>query len=339
MKELLFSGVKPTSIPTLGNYIGALKQWAKHQHEYPSMFCIVDSHAITVPQDPKELRRLTMEVAATYLAIGLDPKKTTMFVQSEVSEHAELAWILGCSTRMGELSRMTQFKDKSQKEGAEGSGVGLFTYPVLMAADILLYDTTVVPVGEDQIQHVELTRDIAQRFNSTYDEDAFYEQSFVLPKALIQEHGARIMSLQDPMKKMSKSDESKIGTILLDDDAETITKKIMKAVTDDEGSVKYDPEKKPAISNLMVIFHHMTGKTMAELETEFAGKGYGDFKKALAEAVVHHLAPITKRILELRENPAEVNAILDEGAQKARTIAQAKLQQVKKKVGLGRLSS
>ncbi|MFO0764736.1 MAG: tryptophan--tRNA ligase [Patescibacteria group bacterium] len=336
MKEMLFSGVKPTSIPTLGNYIGALKQWTKLQHEYPSIFCIVDSHAITVPQDPKELRRLTMDIAATYLAVGLDPKRTTMFIQSEVSEHAELAWILSCSTRMGELSRMTQFKDKSQKEGADGAGVGLFTYPVLMAADILLYDTTVVPVGEDQVQHVELTRDIAQRFNSTYDADAFYEQTFVLPKVLIQEHGARIMSLQDPLKKMSKSDESKIGTILLDDDAETITKKIMKAVTDADSLVKYDPETKPAISNLMVIHHHMTGKTMDEIETEFAGKGYGDFKKAVAEGVVNHLAPITKRIHELRADPSELNKILDEGAAKAREIAKAKLDQVKKKVGLGR---
>lgn len=337
MKDLLFSGVKPTSVPTLGNYIGALKQWTKLQHEYESMFCIVDSHAITVPQDPKELRRLTMDIAATYVAVGLDPKRTTMFIQSEVSEHAELAWILGCSTRMGELSRMTQFKDKSQKEGADGSSVGLFTYPVLMAADILLYDTTVVPVGEDQIQHVELTRDIAQRFNSAFDEDTFYEQTFVMPKALIQEHGARIMSLQDPLKKMSKSDESKLGTILLDDDADTITKKIMKAVTDADGIVKYDPENKPAISNLLVIFHHMTGKSISELESEFAGKGYGDFKKALAEAVVTHLEPITKRINELRADPTELNQILDEGAAKAREIAKRKLIQVKKKVGLGRV--
>ncbi len=336
MKEMLFSGVKPTSIPTLGNYIGALKQWATLQHEYPSMFCIVDSHAITVPQDPKELRRLTMDIAATYVAVGLDPKRTTMFIQSEVAEHAELAWILSCSTRMGELSRMTQFKDKSQKEGADGAGVGLFTYPVLMAADILLYDTTVVPVGEDQVQHVELTRDIAQRFNSTFDEDAFYDQTFIQPKALIQEHGARIMSLQDPLKKMSKSDESKIGTILLDDDAETITKKIMKAVTDADSVVKYDPDTKPAISNLMVIHHHMTGKTMEEIEAEFTGKGYGDFKKAVAEGVANHLAPITKRIHELRADPTELNQILTDGAAKAREIAKAKLEQVKKKVGLGR---
>lgn len=336
MKEMLFSGVKPTSIPTLGNYIGALKQWATLQHQYPSMFCIVDSHAITVPQDPKELRRLTMDIAATYVAVGLDPKRTTMFIQSEVAEHAELAWILSCSTRMGELSRMTQFKDKSQKEGADGAGVGLFTYPVLMAADILLYDTTVVPVGEDQVQHVELTRDIAQRFNSTFDEDAFYDQTFIQPKALIQEHGARIMSLQDPLKKMSKSDESKIGTILLDDDAETITKKIMKAVTDADSVVKFDPETKPAISNLMVIHHHMTGKTMEEIEAEFTGKGYGDFKKAVAEGVVNHLAPITKRIHELRADPTELNQILTDGAAKAREIAKAKLEQVKKKVGLGR---
>ena len=336
MKEMLFSGVKPTSIPTLGNYIGAFKQWNTLQHQYPSIFCIVDSHAITVAQDPKILRQLTLEVAAAYIAIGLDPKKTTIFIQSEVAEHAELAWILGCSTRMGELSRMTQFKDKSQKEGAEGSGVGLFTYPVLMAADILLYDTTVVPVGEDQVQHVELTRDIAQRFNSTFDEDAFYEQTFILPKALVQEQGARIMSLQDPLKKMSKSDESKIGTILLDDDAETITKKIMKAVTDADSLVKYDPETKPAISNLMVIHHHMTGKTMDEIEAEFVGKGYGDFKKAVAEGVVNHLAPITKRIHEMRTDPTELNQILDEGAAKARLIAKAKLDRVKKKVGLGR---
>lgn len=336
MKEMLFSGVKPTSIPTLGNYIGAFKQWNTLQHQYPSIFCIVDSHAITVAQDPKTLRQLTLEVAAAYIAIGLDPKKTTIFIQSEVAEHAELAWILGCSTRMGELSRMTQFKDKSQKEGVEGSGVGLFTYPILMAADILLYDTTVVPVGEDQVQHIELTRDIAQRFNSTFDEDAFYDQTFILPKALVQEQGARVMSLQDPLKKMSKSDESKIGTILLDDDAETITKKIMKAVTDADSLVKYDPETKPAISNLMVIHHHMTGKTMEEIEAEFAGKGYGDFKKAVAEGVVNHLAPITKRIHELRADPTELNQILDEGAAKAREIAKTKLEQVKKKVGLGR---
>jgi tryptophanyl-tRNA synthetase len=330
MSNLLFSGIKPTSTPHLGNYIGALKQWLHLQHTYQCLFCVVDHHAITVPQDPKELRAHTLDIAATYLAIGLDPKRCTIFVQSDVPEHTELMWILGTIAKLGELERMTQFKDKSQKEGTERAGLGLFAYPVLMAADILLYNATVVPVGEDQMQHIELTRDLAERFNQRFG------QTFTVPQGLVQKVGARIMSLQDPTKKMSKSDPSENGTIWLSDDADTIRKKIARAVTDTEGGVAYDPINKPAVANLLDIFHHMTGAHMNDIEAQFAGKGYGDFKKGLADAVIAHLEPISKKIAAYKEDPAELMRILDQGRDDARAMASKTLAGVKKNVGLGR---
>lgn len=330
MKDLVFSGVQPTSDIHLGNYIGALKQWAAIQNDHRCLFCIVDLHAITVPQEPKELRKNILDAAAAYLAAGIDPKRSAIFVQSEVPEHAELGWILSTLTKMGELERMTQFKDKSTKGGAERAGAGLFTYPALMAADILLYDTSAVPVGEDQMQHLELARVIAKRFNERYG------ATFQIPAALIQKHGARIMSLQDPSKKMSKSDPSELSKILLSDDADTIRKKIMRAVTDTQGGVSYDPDKKPAISNLMTIFHHATGKTMKDLEAEFDGKGYGDFKKALAEALIEHLEPVTKKYHEYRDNPNALNKLLDAGRETAQSWAAEKMKLVRERVGLGR---
>ncbi|MCC6563310.1 tryptophan--tRNA ligase [Candidatus Uhrbacteria bacterium] len=330
MKDLVFSGIKPTSVPHLGNYIGALKQWVDIQKNHRCLFSIVDLHAITVPQDPKELRQKTLDIAATYLACGIDPARSTIYIQSEVAEHAELAWILGTVTKMGELERMTQFKDKSQKGGRERAGLGLFSYPALMAADILLYDSSAVPVGEDQMQHLELARVIARRFNQQFGE------TFVIPQALIQKHGARIMSLQDADKKMSKSDESKTGTIMLDDDADTIRKKIMRAVTDTGGGVYFDPDKKPAVSNLMAIYHHLSGKTLKEIETMYEGKGYGDFKKDLAEIVVEHLGPIRNKIEDYRREPRELSKILDAGRDKAKAMAEAKMEIVRERVGLGR---
>lgn len=330
MKDLVFSGIKPTGIPHLGNLIGAMRQWVEIQAKHPSLFCIVDLHAITVPQDPATLRQNTLDMAAAYLAAGVDPKRSAIYIQSEVPEHTELSWILGTVTKMGELERMTQFKDKSQKGGRERAGLGLFAYPVLMAADILLYDTTSVPVGEDQMQHLELTRVIARRFNEHFG------PTFTVPQALIQKHGSRIMSLQDPAKKMSKSDESAAGAIMLDDDADTIRKKVMRAVTDSGTGVTYDLDKKPAVANLMTIYHHATGKGMKEIEQEFTGKGYGDFKKALAEALVEYLSPIARTIKEYRDDPKELDRVLNKGREHAGELAQKKMKLVRERVGLGR---
>lgn len=329
MKEIVFSGVQPTSQLHIGNYIGALKQWVDFQHKNECIFSIVDLHAITVPQDPKELRKNILEVAATYLAIGIDPVKNILYIQSEVSAHAELAWILGTIAKMGELERMTQFKDKSGSK-RESVGLGLFSYPVLMAADILLYDATRIPVGEDQMQHIELARVLAKRFNARFGE------TFKIPEAAIQKVGARIMSLQDPTKKMSKSDASALSKILLSDDPKTIEKKIMRAVTDTESEVRYDPEKKPAVSNLMVIYQAMTGKHMEDIATEFAGKGYGDFKKAVAEAVIVHLDPIREKMEEYLADTGELYRLLEAGREKAAERAEKKLALVKDRVGLGR---
>jgi len=329
MKDLVFSGIQPTSGLHLGNYIGAIKQWLEVQKNHRCLFCIVDLHAITVPQEPKELRENILDAAAAYLASGIDVNRSAIYVQSEVPEHTELGWILGTVTKMGELERMTQFKDKSGKQG-ERTSAGLFTYPALMAADILLYDTSVVPVGEDQMQHLELTRVIARRFNQQFGE------TFVIPQALIQKHGARIMSLQDPSKKMSKSDPSELSKILLSDDDDTLRKKIMRAVTDTSGGITFDPEKKPAVANLMTIYHHLSGKTMKEIESLYEGKGYGDFKKDLAEIVVDHLAPIREKIEEYRKNPKELQTILDAGRDKAKSMAEEKMRIVRDRVGLGR---
>ncbi len=330
MKDLVFSGVQPTSNLHIGNYIGALKQWAEIQKNHRCLFCIVDLHAITVPQDPKELRANTLDAAAAYLAAGIDPNRSTIYVQSEVPEHAELAWILGTVVKMGELERMTQFKDKSQKGGRERAGLGLVAYPALMAADILLYDTSAVPVGEDQMQHLELTRVIARRFNESFG------QTFTVPQALIQKYGARIMSLQDPSKKMSKSDPSDLSKILLTDESDAIRKKIMRAVTDSGTGIVFDPDKKPAIANLMTIYHHMSGKTHKEIENTYAGRSYGDFKKDLAEIVIDHLGLIRNKIEDFRSDPAELTRILDAGRDKASAMASAKMKQVRERVGLGR---
>ncbi|MEO5927606.1 MAG: tryptophan--tRNA ligase [Patescibacteria group bacterium] len=328
MADLLFSGVQPTNNLHIGNYIGALKQWVDIQHRYRCMFCVVDLHAITVPQDPKKLRENVLNAAAAYLAVGIDPKRCNIFVQSEVPQHAELGWMLQTITKIAELERMTQFKDKSKKQG-EGVGTGLFTYPALMAADILLYDTTVVPVGEDQMQHVELTRTLARRFNAQFGE------TFTVPQALIQKMGARIMGLDDPKAKMSKSG-SVASYIALSDDPDTIRKKIMRAVTDSGKGISFDAEKRPAISNLMTIYHHATGKTLKEIETEFDGKGYGDFKKALADAVVTMLAPIQAQLKEYKDDPGELSKILDKGAEAASALAEKKMKAVRERMGLGR---
>lgn len=330
MSRLLISGIKPTSTPHLGNYIGALAQWRTLQHDYRCRFFVADLHAITVPQDPALLRARSLEVVAVYLAIGIDPRLVSFFLQSEVPEHAELSWILCTIARMGEMRRMTQYKDVSQKNGEEQSGVGLFSYPILMAADILLYDAEVVPVGEDQVQHLELARDLAHRFNERFGD------TFRLPQPVMQTHGARIMSLADESKKMSKSDPSLYGSILLTDTDEAIQKKVQRAVTDTEGSVRFDVEQKPAVSNLLTIFHHMSGESIESLEARFAGQGYGAFKKALAEATIAHLSPIRARIQELLANPQEIHRVLDAGRDEARSVAQQKLREVKQRVGLGR---
>ena len=290
MKKQILSGIQPSGILTLGNYLGALRNWVTIQDEYECKFFIADLHAITVKQDPETLRRNTKSILMQYLACGLNPEKNVIFIQSHVHEHAELAWILNCSAYMGELSRMTQFKDKSKKQ--DNVKVGLFDYPVLMAADILLYDADFVPVGEDQRQHLEITRDIAKRFNTTYNEEIFK-----LPEGFITENGARIMSLQDPTKKMSKSDSNTNGFISLLDPRETIIKKFKKAVTDSENIVKYSDEK-PGIQNLINIYSAITGKTYNEIEKEFEGCGYGQFKQAVGNAVADTLEPIQKRYYE-----------------------------------------
>lgn len=329
MKELCLSGLQPTNVVHIGNYIGALKQWSEMQNRYPCLFCIVDLHAITVPQDPKVLRENTLNAAATYLATGIDPNHSHIFIQSEVPEHAELGWILTTLVKMSELERMTQFKDKAKKRG-ENVGAGLFTYPALMAADILLYNATAIPVGEDQMQHLEMARVLARRFNQTFGE------TFAIPQAFIQKAGARIMGLDDPTVKMSKSAASPANYIALSDTDDVIRKKIMRAVTDSGSDISYDPIKRPALANLLTIYHHMTGAHLKDVEKEFAGKGYGDFKKALAEAVITHLAPMRAKIAEYRSDDGELTRILDKGRDFARAAAAAKMDDVRKKVGLGR---
>jgi tryptophanyl-tRNA synthetase len=321
----VFSGVKPTGDIHLGNYIGALRHFVADQDEHDCLFCIVDLHAITVPQDPEELRNATLEVAAIYLAVGLDPARSTLFVQSHVHEHAELAWVLGCVTMLGELRRMTQFKDKSAK--GEGSlSQGFFAYPVLMAADILLYQADRVPVGDDQRQHLELTRDIAQRFNSRYGE------TFVIPQAAIPKVGARIMDLQNPETKMSKSEDSPQGTIDLLDPPDVIRKKIKTAVTDSGREIRAG-EDKPAISNLLSIYSVASGRTITSLEAEYEGKGYGDLKKDLADALVAYVVPIQERYRKFSSEQGEVARILEVGAEKAQAVAAKTLATVYDRVG------
>ena len=324
MKKRIFSGMQPTGNLHIGNYLGALINWVKLQENYENFFCIVNLHAVTLPQDPKVLRKKTLDLARIYLAGGIDPELSTIFVQSDVSEHAELTWILNCVARMGELERMTQFKDKG-RGNAERASVGLFTYPVLMASDILLYQTDLVPIGQDQKQHLELTRDLAERFNRDFGE------TFVIPEAFIPPVGAKILSLAEPEKKMSKSDENASGAIFLLDDADTITKKIKRAVTDSGTEIKFD-ETRPAINNLLTIYQLMTGKTAEECEANFEGKGYGHFKTELAEAVVEFLKPFQERAKSYTET--ELNEILKNGAEKARTIARKTLKDVYEKMGI-----
>ncbi len=327
MKKRIFSGAQPTGELHIGNYLGALKNWVALQDEYEAFYCIVNLHAVTLPQDPGVLRQKTLDLARIYLAAGIDPERSTVFIQSDVSEHAELAWVLSCRSRMGELERMTQFKDKMQKSGGnrERSGVGLFTYPVLMAADILLYQTDLVPIGQDQKQHLELTRDLAERFNRDFGE------TFAIPDGYIPPVGAKIQSLQDPSKKMSKSDENAAGAIFLLDDADTVTKKIKRAVTDSGTDITFD-ETRPAITNLLTIYHLLTGQTQEECLEHFAGKGYGDFKTELAEVVVEFLRPFQARVNQYDDE--SLKNILSAGADKAHTIARSTLDDVYKKVGL-----
>ena len=328
MKKRIFSGAQPTGELHIGNYLGALKNWVALQHEYESFFCIVNLHAITLPQNPEVLKKKTLDLARIYLASGIDPQVSTVFIQADVAEHAELAWVLSCVSRMGELERMTQFKDKG-KGNTERAGVGLFTYPVLMAADILLYQTDLVPVGKDQKQHLELSRDLAERFNRDYGD------AFVIPEPFIPPVGASIQSLQDPQKKMSKSDENLNGSIFLLDDADTVTKKIKRAVTDSGTDIKFD-ESRPAINNLLTIYHLVTDKSVAECEANFDGKGYGQFKTELAEAVVEFLRPFQARVADYAD--AELEKILKDGAEKARAIARETLRDVYEKMGIVRLS-
>ena len=323
----VFSGVQPTGNIHLGNYLGALKQFVELQDDHECLYCIVDLHAITVPQDPKALREHILDVAALYLAVGIDPKKSIVFVQSDVSGHSELSWVLTCNSYTGELSRMTQFKDKSKNK--ESAPTGLFTYPVLMAADILLYDTDIVPVGNDQKQHIELCRDLAIRINGKY------KNTFVVPDGRFLKAGARIMSLDDPTKKMSKSAENIHSRISLLDEPSKIKKSIMKATTDSEGVVRYDVENKPGISNLLTIYSVLSGISIEDLEKKYEGKGYGDFKKDLVEVTVEALAPIKARYEEIRHSQ-ELLDVLEEGAQKAEAIAKRTMARVKENFGLGR---
>jgi tryptophanyl-tRNA synthetase len=325
--ETIFSGIQPSGMLTLGNYIGALKQFVELQDEYNCFFCIVDEHAITVPQDPKQLRKNIKSLAALYLAVGIDPEKATLFIQSEVPAHAQAGWMMQCVAYMGELERMTQFKDKST--GKESVLASLLTYPPLMAADILLYSANVVPVGEDQKQHMELTRDLAERFNKKYND------ILTIPEARIPKVGARVMSLQEPTKKMSKSDTNSKGYISLLDDAKQIEKKIKSAVTDSDGIVKFDRDKKPGVSNLLSIYSILEGKSIPELEEMYHGKGYGEFKADLAGVVVNALAPIQEKYYQLIDS-SELDDILDEGAAKANRVAGKMLKKMENAMGLGR---
>ena len=325
--KIVLSGTRPTGNIHLGNYLGALKQFVALQDENDCIYCIVDMHSITVPQDPEELKNHILDVAALYLAVGLDPEKSIVFVQSEVSGHAELSWILTCNSYTGELSRMTQFKSKSR--GQESAPTGLFTYPILMAADILLYDTDIVPVGNDQKQHIELCRDIALRVNHKYGED-----TFVVPEGQYMKEGARIMALDDPTNKMSKSAENEMSRISLLDDEKKIKKAIMRATTDSDMTIRFDPENKPGISNLLTIYGALTGTPVAELETKFDGAGYGDLKKSLVTVVTESLAPIQDRFNQIRYSD-ELLDILRDGSKRAGEIAEPVLERVKDRFGLG----
>ena len=323
----VFSGIQPTGNIHIGNYLGALKQFVELQDEDECVYCIVDLHAITVPKDPKELRENIRSVAALYLAVGIDPEKSIVFVQSDVSGHAELSWILTCSSYTGELSRMTQFKQKSREK--ESAPTGLFMYPVLMASDILLYDTNIVPVGDDQKQHIELTRDLAVRINGKYGEG-----TLVVPEGKYMKSGARIMALDDPTSKMSKSAENEYSRISLMDTPNKIKKAIMRATTDSDGEIRYDVENKPGVSNLLSIYSAFSGIPVEKLEETYRGSGYGDFKKDLVEVVMEAVTPIQQKYRDVMES-GELDTILKEGAEKADAIAEKTLRRVKERSGSG----
>ncbi|WP_435789162.1 tryptophan--tRNA ligase [Clostridium sp.] len=324
-KKVIFSGIKPSGDLTLGNYIGAIKNWVKLQEDYECYFCVVDLHAITVKQEPKDLRKRTLEILAIYLASGIDPEKNTLFIQSHIPAHSEAGWLLTCSTYMGELSRMTQYKDKSKNSG-ESISAGLFIYPVLMAADILLYQTNLVPVGKDQLQHLEIARDIGERFNKTYSD------TFVIPEPYIPKTGAKIMDLQDPSKKMSKSEENVNGYILIMDPPEVIRKKVNRAVTDSLGEVKYNDEQL-GVKNLMTILMTITGKSVQEIEGKYEGLGYAEFKSDVAEAIVSELEPVQIKIKEYIGNKDYLEGIYKKGAEKANYVANKTLRKMQKKIG------
>ncbi|NKF52196.1 tryptophan--tRNA ligase [Shewanella sp. WXL01] len=328
-KPIVFSGAQPSGELTIGNYMGALRQWVSMQDSHDCIYCVVDLHAITVRQDPKALREACLDTLALYLACGVDPQKSTVFIQSHVPEHAQLSWALNCYTQMGELNRMTQFKDKSQKH-ANNINVGLFGYPVLMAADILLYQANEIPVGQDQMQHLELTRDIANRFNNAYGD------TFTIPQAFMPKQGAKVMSLQDPMKKMSKSDDNRNNVIGLLEDPKAILKKVKKAMTDSEEPpvVRFDQEQKPGVSNLMSLMSGCNGQSIEQIEKDFEGKMYGHLKVATGEAVVAMLEPIQARYKELRADTAYLDQVMKQGSEQARVRAAATLKTVYEKIGL-----
>lgn len=327
-KKIIFSGVQPSGNITLGNYLGAIKNFATLQHDYNCCYAIMDMHSITVRQDPAELRKRTLDLLKIYIACGVDPEENLMFIQSHVPAHAQLAWVLNCYTYMGELSRMTQFKDKSAKH-ADNINAGLFTYPVLMAADILLYQTDLVPVGKDQMQHIEITRDIAQRFN------AIYGDVFKIPEGFMPKNGAKVMSLTEPTKKMSKSDENPKAYISLLDDFSVMAKKIKSAVTDSEGVIEYreNDETKAGINNLLSIMSAVTGRSIENIVSDYSGKGYGDFKADVAEAVVEAIRPIRAKYDELSNDKTYLMSICEKGAERANAMAQRTLRKVYKKVG------
>ncbi len=324
-KKVIFSGIQPSGNITLGNYLGAIKSWVKLQEDYDCYFCVVDLHAITVPQKPKDLRSKTLELLSIYLAAGIDPEKNTLFIQSHVPAHAECGWLLTCNSYVGELSRMTQYKDKSKRFG-DSIGAGLFMYPVLMAADILLYQTDLVPVGKDQTQHLELARDLANRFNNAYSE------TFKTPTGYIPKEGAKIMSLQEPTKKMSKSDENVNSFILVMDPPEVIRKKISRAVTDSVGVINYT-EEQPGVKNLIDILATIKGENPLDIVKNYENLGYAELKKDVADAIIEELAPIQARALELQKDKKALEEIYRNGAQKASYIANKTLRKVQKKIG------
>ena len=326
-KKKVLSGVQSTGRLTLGNYFGAINNWVEMQEEYDCYYMIANLHSLTVRNNPETLKNNTKKIIALYLAAGLDPQKNTLFIQSQVKEHAELSWILNCYTYMGELSRMTQFKDKSEKH-TDNINAGLFTYPVLMAADILLYQADYVPVGVDQMQHLEITRDIAERFNKLYG------KTFVIPEVYLGKVSSKIMGLQDPTAKMSKSATNLNDVIFLEDEPDLILKKFKKAVTDSENKVQYNPENKPGVSNLMQIYSSATGSTLKEIEKEFEGSGYGDFKTKVAEAVISKLEPIQNKYNDLLNNQGYLEEIYTRGAEKARELASKTLKDVKERIGI-----